>query len=158
NMLNGRAVASPNFAGLFQFGPTRINFIQQGLPRKMADQHQFSFATEVNPASPMWMGFVDQQVDSSAPNGAVVTFAGTQTARLTTAVAGDYFDLGAIQHLSHVIDDLPQYYSKTPGEEEPYSERVQYMFRSKKADRTIGVPFPTDPNDAFTNGGGMGAP
>jgi hypothetical protein len=32
------------------------------------------------------------------------------------------------------------------------------MFRSKKNDGTPGFPFPEDPNDPFTNGGGLGAP
>src|SRR5579885_1611541 len=107
------------------------------------------------------MGFVDQQQAGSAPNGATVTFAGTSHAQLTTAVAGDYFDNGAIQHLSHDIDDLAQFYNNDPNKfagPEPFSERVQYMFRSKKADGTPGLPFPEDTNDQFTNGGGQGAP
>src|SRR5262249_8262065 len=61
----------------------------------------------------------------------------------TTAGAGDYFDNAAIMHLSHVIDDLAQFYAPT----EPYAERVQHMFRSN--------PIPSVGNrDQFTNGGG----
>jgi hypothetical protein len=46
-------------------------------------------------------------------------------------------------HLSHVIDDLAQFYAPT----EPYSERVQHMFRSN--------PIPSVGNrDQFTDGGG----
>ncbi|HEU5226817.1 MAG TPA: hypothetical protein VFU49_03315 [Ktedonobacteraceae bacterium] len=168
NSLNGNSVPSPNFNGLFNFGTPRLNFVQPGLPRHLADsaaalgQAPFTtINTEINPASSMWMGFVDQQVDGSAPNGATVTFAGTSHAHLTTAVTGDYFDNGAIQHLSHVIDDLSQFYNKDPNKftgAEDFSERVQYMFRSKKSDGTAGLPFPIDPNDGFTNGGGLGAP
>ena len=163
NELNGNFIASPNFDGLFVFGPTRFNFVQPGLPRRVANNNNLSFASEVNPASSMWMGFVDQQVDGSASSGSIVTFAGTSHAVLTTAKAGDYFDNGSIQHLSHDIQDLAQFYSKEsppqdPNGPEPFSERVQYMFRSKKNDGTPGLPFPEDPNDAFTNGGGLGAP
>ncbi len=156
NILTGRSVPSPAFNGLFNFGTPRLNFVQPGLPRRLANAANFSFASEINPASSMWMGFVDQQVEGSAPNGATVTFVGTDHARLTTAVPGDYFDNGSIMHLSHNIDDLPQFYDKAVPED--FSERIQYMFRSKKFDGTPGLPFPQDPNDPFTNGGGLGAP
>jgi hypothetical protein len=156
--LNGRPVPSPVLNGLFNVTSDRLNFVQPGLPRNLADQHRFSFAHQVNPTSPMWMGFADQQVHGSAPNGRTVTFLGTSTARLTTAKLGDYFDDGAVQHLSHVIDDLAQFYDTAATSAEPFSERVQYMFRSKKNDGTPGLPYPQDPNDPFTNGGGLGAP
>ncbi|HEU5382369.1 MAG TPA: hypothetical protein VFV38_43705 [Ktedonobacteraceae bacterium] len=163
NELNGNFIASPDFDGLFTFGPTRFNFVQPGLPRSVANRHNLSFASEINPASSMWMGFVDQQTDGSAPNGATVTFAGSSHGVLSSASPGDYFDNGAIQHLSHDIQDLAQFYSKQsppqdPNGPEPFSERIQYMFRSKQNDGTPGLPFPEDPNDPFTNGGGQGAP
>jgi hypothetical protein len=108
------------------------------------------------------MGFVDQQVNASAPKASNVTFAGTGpnssgtgAAHLTTAKAGDYFDNGSIIHVSHTIMDLAQFYSQD--DDEDFSERVQYMFHSFKSDGTPGLLFPQDPNDAFTNGGGQGA-
>ncbi|HZO72411.1 MAG TPA: hypothetical protein VFB60_09435 [Ktedonobacteraceae bacterium] len=172
NNLGGFSVASPNFNGLFSFGATRLNFVQPGLPRQLADELNAEGAspfttihTEINPASSMWMGFVDQQTDSSAPSAATVTFAaanaGGSVGKLTTAVAGDYFDNGSIMHLSHNIDDLAQFYNKDPNKfagAEPFSERVQYMFRSSTPSGANGLPFPVDPNDGFTNGGGLGAP
>jgi hypothetical protein len=161
NVLNGKRVTSPAFNGLFNFKTPRLNFVQPGMPRKVAAANNFSFTNQINPASSMWMGFVDQQVNGSAPNGATVTFAGTSAAVLTTAKAGDYFDNGSIQHLSHIIDDLEQFYSvdgTDSDEPETFSERIQYMFRSKTPSGAPGLPFPEDPNDAFTNGGGLGAP
>ncbi|HLI70369.1 MAG TPA: hypothetical protein VKV19_11485 [Ktedonobacteraceae bacterium] len=155
NSLNGASVPSPAFNGLFSFGTPRVNFVQQGLPRTLANQNNFPYAFEINPASTMWMGFVDQQVGGSAPSGATVTFAGTSSAILTTAHAGDYFDNGAIQHLSHDIQDLAQFYADP---DEPFSERVQYMFRSKMNNGQPGLPYFEDPNDAFTDGGGQNAP
>ena len=143
--LGGFAVSSPNFAfnGLFNFTTIRTQFTQIGLPRKIADQNNLPFATSINPQSPMWMGFADQQVDGSGPPP-IVTFVGNSSARFTNAVSGNYFDNGSIQHLSHVIDDLPQFY-KNP--DEPFTERVQYMFRSD--------PIPSLGNaDQFTDGGG----
>lgn len=161
DILNNSFVPSPSFNGLFNFKTPRLNFVQPGLPRKVAAANGFSFTKQINPASSMWMGFVDQQVNGSAPNGATVTFAGTSHAVLTTAKPGDYFDNGSIQHLSHVIDDLEQYYSvdgTNSVEPETFGERVQYMFRSKTPSGAAGLPFPQDANDAFTNGGGQGAP
>jgi hypothetical protein len=161
SILNNSFVPSPSFNGLFDFKTPRLNFVQPGLPRQLAAVNNFSFTDQINPASSMWMGFVDQQVAGSAPNGATVTFAGTSHAQLTTARPGDYFDNGAIQHLSHVIDDLEQFYSVNGAdsdEPETFSERIQYMFRSKTPSGAPGLPFPQDPNDAFTNGGGLGAP
>ncbi|HZO71801.1 MAG TPA: hypothetical protein VFB60_06325, partial [Ktedonobacteraceae bacterium] len=82
-------------------------------------------------------------------------------AQLTSAVAGDYFDNGAIQHLSHVLDDLEQFYTKQgpptfPNGPEPFSERVQYMFSSRRQDGSHNFPFPENASDPFTNGGGQG--
>src|SRR5262249_23726824 len=37
NNLNGAFVPSPNFGGLFNFDTARVNFVQPGLPRKVAD-------------------------------------------------------------------------------------------------------------------------
>lgn len=160
NSLNGHYVTSPAFNGLFTFTASRVNFVQPGLPRQLANQNNFPYASEINPTSSMWMGFVDQQVNGSAPNGATVTFAGTSAAVLTTARPGDYFDNGSIQHLSHNIDDLVQFYNKDPNRfsgAEPFSERVQYMFRSKMNNGQPGLPYFENPSDPFFNGGGQNA-
>jgi hypothetical protein len=169
NNLNGQSVESPDFNGLFDFQTPRVQFVQPGLPRRVADQGfaqnnaLFEFHDRVNPDSSMVMGFVDQQVNSSAPNAATVTFVGdpnnANTQGFTTAKAGDYFDNGSIVHFSHDIDDLYQFYQNaaqdpTGGGGEPFSERIQYMFRSN----AVGFGFqglPARPNaDEFTNGGG----
>lgn len=143
--LGGFFVPSPNFAfnGLFNYTTIRTQFTQIGLPRRVANQNGLSFAGSINPQTPMWMGFSDQQVAASGP-AAIVTFLGNSSARLTTASSGSYFDNGSIQHLSHDIQDLAAFY-KSP--DEPFSERVQYMFRSD--------PIPSLGNaDQFTDGGG----
>jgi hypothetical protein len=143
NRLNGRFTASPAFNGLLRNTSTRVMFQQIGMPRKVADANKLPYAARINPKAPMFMGFFDQQVDGSAAAAGDVTFVGTNTSRLTTAKSGDYFDNGSIQHLSHDIDDLAQFYS----DDEPYTERVQYMFRSN--------PIPSVGNtDQFTDGGG----
>lgn len=94
----------------------------------------------------------------SAASGAIVTFAGSSSAVLTTAKPGDYFTNGSIQHLPHVIDDLEQFDSTIPADPETFRERIQDMFRSKTSSGTPGLPFQQDPNDPFTDGGGLGAP
>lgn len=140
--LNGKAVSSPAFHGLFHFTSMRTMFLQIGLPLAVAQQHNLPFTARMNPQSPMWMGFGDQQVSASGP-AAITTFQGNASARLTNANSHSYFADGAIHHLSHVIQDLEQWYA----DDEPYSERVQYMFRS--------CPFPSRGNDdQFTAGGG----
>jgi len=143
NRLNGRAIGSPDFRGLFRITSNRVMFQKIGLPRKVAEANHLAFAPRVNHQSPMWMGFADQQTDGSGPP-AITTFQGNGSARLTTARPGDYLANGAIQHLSHVIQDLDQFYSVP---DEPFTERVQYAFRSD--------PIPTIGNkDQFKDGGG----
>jgi hypothetical protein len=148
--LSGRPIASPAFGGLLRFTSSRAMFQQMGLPRYVAGANELPFAPFVNPQSPMWMGFTDQQVDGSGP-AAITTFAGNGSARLTSAKAGDYFDNGAVQHLAHDILDMAQFFdldaAGTPGDDGTFLERVQYMFRS--------TPPPSQGNsDQFTNGGG----
>ena len=149
NRLKGATVTSPAFNGLFSFQTTRLMFQQNGLPRSVANSAGLPFADRVNPQSPMWMGFADQQVNASGP-APICTFVGNASAALTTARPGDYFDNGSIQHLSHVIQDLAQFYANAqedPPTGETFEERVQYMFRSN--------PMPSHGNDdQFTDGGG----
>jgi hypothetical protein len=154
NNLGGHAIPSPRLP--IQFTSTRIIFQQPGLTRKVADQHNLSYASMVSPKSPMWMGFFDQQTNAAA-DAAMVTFAGSSVARLTTAHAGDYFDNASIFPLSHVILDLPQFYAhgddpaKVGEDDETYDERVQYAFRSNP------VPAQGSATDPFTDGGGPSA-
>jgi hypothetical protein len=152
--LRGRRRESPRTARTLQFTSSRLMFAQNGLPRKLAEQHGLSFAGQIHPQSPMWMGFADQHVNGAGP-APICTFQGNDSARLTTAREGDYFASGSIQHLSHVILDLAAFYapanptSPDPNAQtgEPFTERCQYMFRSN--------PIPAVGNrDQFTDGGG----
>ena len=109
NKLRGQAVASPAWGGFLRFTSSRNMFVQMGLPKAVARQHGLPFANFIQHQSPMWMGFADQQVNGSGP-AAICTFAGNSSAHLTTAAPGDYFDNGSIQHLSHVILDMLQFF------------------------------------------------
>ncbi|MGH3549353.1 MAG: DUF7405 family protein [Pseudonocardiaceae bacterium] len=141
--LAGRNVGQSGLGGLLVTTSSRLMFVQRGLPRQIAEIHRLPYARQINPRSPMWMGFADQQTAGSGPPE-ITTFQGNASARLTTARAGDYFDNAAIMHLSHVIDDLPQFYAQPA---EPYAERVQHMFRSN--------PIPSvGKRNQFTDGGG----
>jgi hypothetical protein len=143
NSLNGSALSSPAFNGLFTYTSMRTMFAQMSLPHFIAQENHLPYTSRINPDSPMWMGFADQQVSASGP-APITTFQGNSSARLTTATAGSYFDNGSLQHLSHVIQDLASFYADPA---EPYTERVQYMFRSD--------PIPALGNgDQFSNGGG----
>jgi len=151
--LGGQSIPSPRLP--IQFTSTRVIFQQPGLPRKVADQNNLPYADRINPDSPMYMGFFDQQTNAAA-DAATVTFAGSSVAHLTTAQAGDYFDNGSIFPLSHVILDLAQFYARdgeaalVGDDEESYTERIQYALLS---------PPPTTGNadDQFTDGGGPAA-
>jgi hypothetical protein len=150
NRLAGESVPSPRLTCGLTFATARVMFVQRGLPRSVADANKLPFAPFVNPGSPMWLGFADQQVDASAP-APNVTFAGGGGIELTTASAGDYFDNGSLQHLAHDILDLRQWFDldagNTPGDDGTFLERVQYMYRS--------TPPPSLGNtDQFTDGGG----
>jgi hypothetical protein len=150
NRLRGRAIASPAWDGLLRFTSSRHMFVQMGLPKAIAQRHGLSFANYIQHQSPMWMGFADQQVNGSGP-APICTFAGNSAAHLTTAAAGDYFDNGSMQHLSHLILDMLQFFdmktsSSTPGTDGEFTERVQYMFHSPAIS-------PGNPNQ-YADGGG----
>jgi hypothetical protein len=136
-------VGNSGLGDLFEVTSSRLMFNQQGLPRKIAEEQQLPFAETINPRSSMWMGFSDQQVASSGP-APITTFLGNLSAKLTTARIRNYFDHGSIVHLSHVIQDLEQFYERP---KETYTRRVAAMFSSDP------VPSPGYP-DQFTNGGG----
>jgi hypothetical protein len=155
NNLGGSAIASPAFNGLFNLTSARLMFQQNGLPKQVAQQNNLPYTARIRDTSPMWMSMADQQVDGSGPP-AICTFAGNASAHLTNKVAGNYFDNGAIQHLSHVIQDLAQFYAtaaQDPPDGETYQERVQYMFRSNDSSTADGLPNDGF-TDQFTNGGG----
>ena len=142
NSLNGSHVPSPKFNGLFNFTSQRLMFLQIGAPRKLADQNKLFYATEINPKSPMWFGFADQQVAGSGP-AEITTFQGNASAKFTDANSSSYFYNGSIQPFSHVILDTVQFYAGN----EPYAQRCQYMFRSNPVP-SLGY------HDQFRNGGG----
>ena len=156
NNLGGNAIASPpGFSTLFTVTSARLMFQQNGLPKQVATQNNLPYTARIRDTSPMWMSMADQQVDGSGP-AAITTFAGNASAHLTDKVAGNYFDNGSIQHLSHVIQDLAQFYAtaaQDPPDGETYQERVQYMFRSNDTSTADGLPNDGFA-DQFTNGGG----
>ncbi|HEX3649934.1 MAG TPA: hypothetical protein VHV49_16020 [Pseudonocardiaceae bacterium] len=148
--LRGEQLTSPAFDGLLTFTSSRHMFVQQGMPRAIADRDNLPFAQYIQPDSPMWMGFLDQHTNGAGPPE-ICTFVGNASARLTTAVAGDYFDNGSIQHLSHNILDMLQWFAMSdanaaPTNDSTFDERVQYMFHSP--------PIARGRNDQFLNGGG----
>jgi hypothetical protein len=150
NSLRGRAVPSPAWDGLIRFTSSRHMFVQMGLPKALARRYGLPYADYIQHQSPMWMGFADQQVNGAGP-APICTFAGNLSARLTTAERGDYFDNGSIQHLSHDILDMLQFFdmdtpSSAPGSDGEFTERVQYMFHAP--------PVTPGNQDQYADGGG----
>ena len=123
NVLARQRVPSPALQTLLRFDPARVMFSQRGMPRRIAEEAGLPFAARIHPESPMWMGFADQQTAGSGP-AAITTFQGNASARLTTARSGDYFDNASIQHLSHVILDLEQFYLDQSTASEAPDERA----------------------------------
>jgi hypothetical protein len=141
--LAGANVGPSGLEGLLEATSRRLSFTQAGLPRKVAEEARLDYAGMINPASPMWMGFVSQQVGSSGP-APITTFAGNSSAKLTTARGRDYFNHGSIVHLSHAIIDLAQFYARPS---ETYARREAAMFSAD--------PLPRQGNaDQYSDGGG----
>ena len=164
NILGGFFIPSPDFDGLISFRTARLQFVQPGLPRRVADaafnqnNQLYEFHTRINPDSSMTMGMVDQQTNASAAPGDVIFASTGAGAGLTTARAGDYFDNGAIAHFSHDIEDLYQFYATANQDSrhpdgEPFTERVMYHFRANQLGTADGLPS-DGRADQFTNGGG----
>jgi hypothetical protein len=150
NTLRGHSIASPNFSGLLTFTSTRHMFVQIGMPQAVAQQNHLGFASFIQHQSPMWMGFADQQTNAAGP-APICTFVGNSSARLTNATPGSYFDNGSIQHLSHDILDMLQWFdmdsaTSPPDDDGVFTERVQYMFHSPNID--------PGRSDQFIDGGG----
>jgi hypothetical protein len=82
------------------------------------------------------VGFADQQVNGAGP-ARICTFAGTGAARLTTAAQGDYFDNGSIQHLSHVIPDMLQFFDMDDEMEPPGEDGISASGRSPPRSRLL---------------------
>jgi hypothetical protein len=161
NIVEGFGFLEEILDQLVRFQTPRLIFQQPGLTRKVADANNLEYAVRINPISPMWMGFYDQQVDAAAA-AQTVTFEGSSVAKLTTATAADYFANGSIQIFDHNILDLYQFYA-TPKQDprhpdgEDYPERIMYMFRGNQIGTPNGLPAQPNPNDPFTNGGGPSA-
>jgi len=150
NRLRGAAVASPRWANFLTINSVRHMFVQRGLPRQVATQNGLPFTRFVQPDSPMWLGFADQQTNAAGPP-AITTFAGNASAKLTDSAPGRYFDNGSIQHLSHDILDMLQWFDMADANSQPdddgvFTERVQYMFHSPQINNGNA--------DQLTNGGG----
>src|SRR5581483_9726066 len=151
NRLAGRATPSPALRRLLRFTSRRVMFVQIGLPRKLAEQYALAYAERINPQSPMWMGFFSQQANGFGP-AEIATFQGNNSARfvamfepgnvIRAVEPQDYFYNGSIQVLAHDILDLAAWY----GDDQPYAERAQLMFRSNP------VPHPGYA-DQFKDGG-----
>jgi len=151
NVLVGRAIPSPRFGGLLTFTSSRAMFTQLGLPRYVAANQGLRFANFVTRTLQCGWASPTSNVTRVGSGAESATFAGNASARLTTAVPGDYFDNAGIQHLSHVH---PGHWSSSsnmdaagnPARTASSPSAVQYMFRS---------PAPSQGNpDQFTNGGG----
>ena len=82
--LAGEELGSSGLRELLTVTSRRLMFTQIGLPRTLAEEQGLPYAEMINPQSPMWMGFISQQVGTSgAPP--ITTFLGNGSAKLTTA-------------------------------------------------------------------------
>ena len=110
NVLARRRVPSPAFQTLLRFDPARVMFNQRGMPRRIAEEAGLPVPRHGSTRSHRcgWASPTSRRPAAGQPQSR--PFQGNASARLTTAWSGDYFDNASIQHLSHVILDLEQFY------------------------------------------------
>ena len=142
--LNGQPVSSPAFNGLFNWTSSRDQFVQIGLPAKLAQAAGLSYASRILPDSPMWFNSADQQANGAGP-APITCFQGNTSAGITSvSTPGDYFWNGTVQVLNHNIDDLAEWYKPD------FRTGLQYMFRATHAFGGKTTPF--WPNEYYGTG------
>jgi hypothetical protein len=113
-----------DLSDLFAVTSARTGFVGAGMPRRALQQAGLKFAAQVPEQAPLFMGFTSTQQSGQA-NEVAVSFDGRRDPLLpplTTAKPGDYFAGGTTLHLSHLTEDLEQWYALS------YQERVARMF------------------------------
>ncbi|HET6212880.1 MAG TPA: hypothetical protein VFE14_08420 [Micromonosporaceae bacterium] len=152
--LAGHAIPSPRWPAGLRFTSSRAMFVQLGLPRAVAISQRLPYAQLVHPRSSKWIGFVGERAEPNVP-AKVVTFCGGGGLRFTTAHPGDYFDTGSIQHLSHDLLDLQQFYDAgDPGDDARFTERVRHLYGSTPP-APAGYPDPFPPVHHRMDGAGF---
>ena len=158
NSLSGINITSPAFNGLISFQTTGCSSPSGACPARWPTSNSFEYAPRINPNSPMWMGFLDQQTDSSGP-AQITTFAGNGSAASDQRQPGRLLRPG--QHPAPVPrhrGPVPVLLAARPGlpprrRRGPATERLMYMFRANQTGTSNGLPAPFNANDPFTNGG-----
>jgi hypothetical protein len=122
--LGGERTAAADVADLFRVTSVRMGFVGPGLPRRMAQQARLRVAAQIPETTPLFMGFTSTQQQGQAKE-TTISFDGQPdplVPPLTTARPGDYFAGGTALHLSHLVEDLENWYALS------YDERVARMF------------------------------
>lgn len=122
--LAGQPVSHMDFSDLFVVTSVRTGFVGAGMPRRALEQASLKIAALVPEEAPLFMGFTSTQQSGQAKEVAV-SFDGKRDpllSPLTTARSGDYFAGGTTVHVSHLTEDLDQWYALN------YQDRVARMF------------------------------
>jgi hypothetical protein len=122
--LAGQRTVDADIADLFHVTSVRTGFVGAGLPGQMAQQSGLAVAAQIPDDAPLFMGFTSTQQPGQAKE-VTVSFDGRRDPLLpplTTAHPGDYFAGGTSLHISHMFEDLTQWYALS------YEERVARMF------------------------------
>ncbi len=122
--LAGQPAPSADLADLFTVTSVRTGFAGAGMPRHALEQAGLKVAAQVPEQAPLFMGFTSTQQSGQAKEVAV-SFEGRRDPLLpplTTAKPGDYFAGGTTLHISHLTEDLEQWYALG------YQDRVARMF------------------------------
>jgi hypothetical protein len=148
--LNGQRTSAADIADLFHVTSVRTGFVGAGLPHRMAQHARLRVAAQIPETAPLFMGFTSTQQQGQAREVAV-SFDGQPNPlvrSLTTARPGDYFAGGTALHLSHLIEDLDNWYALS------YDERVARMFHLYVPSRPGRVTLATqwlNPNTTETD-------
>lgn len=122
--LAGRAAPAADIADLFHVTSVRTGFVGAGMPRQMAHNAGFAVARQIPEAAPLFMGFTSTQKLGQASEE-TVAFDGKRDFRLeplTTAKPTDYFAGGTILCISHLFENLDDWYKYG------YLDRFNRMF------------------------------
>jgi hypothetical protein len=122
--LAGQRAQAADISDLFTVTSVRTGFVGAGLPRRMAQQAGLAVTAKIPETAPLFMGFTSTQQLGQAREEAV-SFEGRRDPLLlplTSAKPGDYFAGGTTLHLSHLREDLDNWYALS------YDERLARMF------------------------------
>ncbi|HEV8064993.1 MAG TPA: hypothetical protein VGP46_09185 [Acidimicrobiales bacterium] len=155
------AIFEGSVAGLFEVTSRRKGFVDatklgksgQSLTKQFALANKLPEAASIPDQSPLFLGFTSSQTAAQGQR-AIANF---ESLGMTNQKAGSYFAGGTVLALSHLFENLGEWYSRNA-----YTDRVDIMFRpglgksTKKGTLTLSESDPEDARDIESDIGAYG--